>query len=120
MQVIRLARYAMLRKLWALAVILVFLCALPFVVWATVDKPPDVLFRHVTETAKLVHNGECNLKNMNIANRSCLIFYNEVIDRVWVVLFDKDRDGLPQVTHVLLVDEAGKEVVAWCRQDVCI
>ena len=43
MQVIRLARYAMLRKLWALAVILVFLCALPFVVWATVDKPPDVL-----------------------------------------------------------------------------
>lgn len=95
---------------------LALVCTLP----ALADKPPDALYQHVVSTSQLVHNGECNVESMKVKDRRCLIFYNPAIERVWVVLFDTDKNGTPQVTHVLLVDEVGKEVVAWCRQDVCV
>ena len=113
---IRLSKYSMIRKLWAWSVILVFLCALPFVVWA--DKPPDSLFKRVTTTSQLVHRGECNVKSMNLAEVPCLIFYDEANDLVWVVVFDQ-KNGEHAVTYVILSKE-DHEVVAWCRQDVCL
>ena len=117
MQVIRLYKYTMLRRL-AWAVVLVLLCMVPVLVLA--DKPPDVLFKHVTSTSQLVHQGDCKVDSMKVKETPCLIFYNASIDRMWVVLFAKDKDDNNYVTHVLLVDEIGKEVVAWCHERVCV
>ncbi|MBP9717444.1 MAG: hypothetical protein KBD44_01880 [Candidatus Pacebacteria bacterium] len=102
-------------KVFCWAVFLVFLCA---VTPALADKPPDVLFKHVTETAQLVHQGGCHVKSLDI-KAQCLIFLNQEAERVWVVLFDKDKNGQPSVTHVILVTD-GAETTAWCRQDVCL
>lgn len=106
-----------MRKLFLLSLVLVLFLA---TFAALADKPPDALYQHVVSTSQLVHRGECNVKSMHVENRQCLIFYNPAIERVWVVLFDTDKNGAPQVTHVLLVDEVGKEVVAWCRNNVCV
>lgn len=113
MQVISLTKYSMLRKLWAWSVILVFLCALPFVVWA--EKPPRDLLSQVT-TTKPVHDGLCNFQAMK--HVECLIYNDLARDVVWLILFDEKDDEMT-ITHVIGVKN-NQEYVLWCRQDVCI
>lgn len=116
MQVIRLCKYSMLRRLtWA--IVLVALCLIP--VLALADKPPQALFQAVTTTSQLVHRGECNIKSMNKEDVPCLIFYDAERDIVWLVLFDKNKDGVLAETHVIAIKDK-KETVIWCRDNVCI
>lgn len=115
MQVIRLARYAMLRKLWALAVILVFLCALPFVVWGAPQTPPQALLDRAN-AHPIVYDKKCNFQSMTAVE--CLIFYEKATDTAWLILFDMKK-GEPFITHVIEANEDG-ETIHWCRPDVCI
>lgn len=117
MNVIRTTKYAMLRRLGWLALVLVLLCALPFVAFA--DKPPKELYQHVIQTAVPIHQGECNVQSMGVKDTPCLIFYNAELGRTWVVLFDQDKGGNYHVTHVVMAQD-DKEVIAWCRADVCM
>jgi hypothetical protein len=100
--------------------VLIALALFLFAPLVIADKPPQALYEHVTTTSQLVHRGECKVPSMNVEGRTCLIFFNPSIDRVWVVLFSQDKDGNNYVTHVLLIDEIGKEVVAWCHEKVCV
>lgn len=115
MQVIRTYKYAMLRRLM-LAVVLVVLCVIPVLVLA--DKPPQELFQAVTTTSQLVYRGDCDVKSMNKENVPCLIFYDTKRDIVWLVLFDKDKDGNPAETHVIAIYNKVENIV-WCRDTVC-
>lgn len=113
MRVIRLCKYRMIRRLSYLLIGLILIVASAAVF---ADKPPKTLFEHVTKTSKLVHSGTCNVAFIKKNNVECLIFYSETV--LWLVLFDLDKQGAPQVTHVIaVVDE--KEQITWCRADVC-
>jgi hypothetical protein len=103
-------------RLFCWALFLIFLCA---VTPAMADKPPQALFEHVTSTAQLVHNGTCNVPSMKKKDTTCLIFYNAPQEIIWLVLFDKDKNGAPSVTHVVAVKDE-KESVVWCRVNVCL
>ena len=112
MRIIRTTKYAMLRRLWAVAIILVFLCA---VFPALADTPPKGLLAYVS-SYKLVHDKQCNFHEMK--HVECIIFYDEGRDIVWLVLFDKKKDELA-ITHVIGIKDKD-ETVIWCRQDICI
>ena len=101
-----------------------FLFALFFVLMVAsvsvfADKPPQALFQRVTDTSQVIFQGECDVKSLNKKDTLCLIFYDDKNDMAWVVLFDQDKDGAPQVTHVVMAKD-GHEATAWCRQDICL
>ena len=109
--VIRTYKYAMIRRVfWS--VVLVFLCALPFIVWAK-ETPPKALLEHVT-SHKLVHDKLCKVESLKLDGIECYIFFDTKNDVVWVLLFDTNLE----ITHVL-ASKDNKEHVVWCRSDVC-
>ena len=107
------------RKLNRLGFVLTFIILLAAATAVFADKPPDALFKHVTTTAQLVHKGVCDVPSMKKKDTTCLIFYNAAQEIIWLVLFDKNKQGAPAVTHVVAVKNK-EEHLAWCRQDVCV
>jgi hypothetical protein len=81
-------------------------------------KPPQALSNYILTRASLQHDGHCNVKQMNMVQVPCLIFYEKEHNIIWLVLFDKDKDGRWNETHVL-ADKDGQLVSMWCRSDVC-
>lgn len=111
MQVIRLCKYRMLRRLvWSL--VLVGLCLAS--VLALAEKPPKPLLEHIS-SHKLVHAKKCNVAFLNIKHVECMIYHDEARDTVWIVLFDDKLD----ITHIAR-NKAGKEELLWCHEKVCI
>lgn len=112
MKVIRLTKYAMLRRLlWS--VVLVILCIIPALVFAR-DSPPKALMEHIS-SHKLVYAKKCNVEFLKLKHVECLIFHDEAKDRVWLVLFDNKLN----ITHVA-VNNKGKEELVWCNERTCV
>jgi hypothetical protein len=115
MQVIRTTKYATLRRLWLVAIILVFLCA---AVPVLADTPPKALIARVVTGNVLVHDGKCNVESMDIRATECLLYYDKLNGIGWIVLFSIHQ-GEVSIMQVILVKN-GQESVAWCRTDVCV
>lgn len=113
MQVIRTRSLATILRRAFLGFVVFIILILAMAAAIAVETPPRALLQHVSNFP-IVHSDECNVKSLGIEDRSCLIYYDERNDAVWVVLFDDNVD----ITHVI-VNVKGQEAVAWCRVDAC-
>ena len=75
-------------------------------------KPPPELFRMVTSTAKLVHNGTCKLPQKQVTGTDCLMYYDDGRKLIYMVLFTK-RNGGHDVTHVYAIDDKDAVTTLW-------
>jgi hypothetical protein len=116
MQVIRTRSFSTILRRWFVGfVVFIALLSAVALVFA---KPPMALNDYILTNGDVVHDGNCNVKQMNLLEVPCLIFYERKNDVVWLVLFDKDKDGNWQETHIL-ADKNGQLISMWCRADVC-
>jgi hypothetical protein len=117
MQVIRTRSFSTILRRWFVGFV-VFIAMLSAVAIAFANEPPKALNDYLLQKTRMVHDGNCNVKQMNLLEVPCLIFYEEDKSIVWLVLFDKDKNGNWKSTHIL-ADKDGQLVSVWCRQDVC-
>lgn len=113
MQVIRTRSLATILRRSFLGFVAFLILVVAVTAAIAVETPPLALLQHVS-SHPIVHSDECRVPSLGIQDRSCLIYFDEKNDAVWVVLFDDNVD----ITHVI-VNVKGQEAIAWCRADAC-
>jgi hypothetical protein len=95
---------------WAILLVLACLSTLAFG-----GKPPPRLMAHLN-TLPIVYNQYCRVPSMKLEDVSCLIYYNQAEDIVYVVLFDETIG----ITHIIQNSSDKKETLVWCHFKVCL
>lgn len=90
--------------------LVVAIIVMSFVSPAKADQPPRAMFEHITATAVLKHQGQCNVKSLKLEGVDCLIYDDETNKVFYVVTFTANNKG---VTYVIAVSKTAGEKILW-------